>query len=244
MTNQYPRWTPPPNWPSAPEGWRPPEGWAPDPAWGPAPAEWNFWPGEPAKPPPVAGPNHARSVSETQPLALPGIESYPGFVTAKQVRRGRLTSRPVVGIATGIVGLMLGMSVNQGAVDDAAAKAQDKADTRIALIRTEAADDVSDAQEEATQVQEEAIQKAVDEAVDETVADERARAKKLVSEATAKAKKEAGAAAKPQPLVSATDPHFGTCGEANANGYGNYRRGTDTEYSWYQDRDGDGVVCE
>ncbi|WP_329081474.1 MULTISPECIES: excalibur calcium-binding domain-containing protein [unclassified Streptosporangium] len=23
-----------------------------------------------------------------------------------------------------------------------------------------------------------------------------------------------------------------------------YRRGTDPEYAWYQDRDGDGVVCE
>lgn len=40
------------------------------------------------------------------------------------------------------------------------------------------------------------------------------------------------------------DPRFGTCGEANANGYGDYRSGTDPEYDWYQDRDGDGVVCE
>lgn len=41
-----------------------------------------------------------------------------------------------------------------------------------------------------------------------------------------------------------TDPRFRTCGEANAAGYGPYHRGRDPEYSWYQDRDGDGVVCE
>ncbi|WP_326826653.1 thermonuclease family protein [Streptosporangium sp. NBC_01756] len=41
-----------------------------------------------------------------------------------------------------------------------------------------------------------------------------------------------------------TDRRFRTCGEANAAGYGPYRRGTDPEYGWYQDRDGDGLVCE
>ncbi|GII94639.1 thermonuclease family protein [Sinosporangium siamense] len=40
------------------------------------------------------------------------------------------------------------------------------------------------------------------------------------------------------------DPRYGTCGEANAKGLGPYRRGIDPEYEWYQDRDGDGVVCE
>ncbi|ACZ83133.1 thermonuclease family protein [Streptosporangium roseum] len=40
------------------------------------------------------------------------------------------------------------------------------------------------------------------------------------------------------------DPRFRTCGEANAAGYGPYRRGVDPEYAWYQDRDGDGLVCE
>ena len=41
-----------------------------------------------------------------------------------------------------------------------------------------------------------------------------------------------------------TDPRFDTCKAANAAGYGNYRRGVDAEYAWYQDRDDDGVVCE
>ncbi|TMS00257.1 thermonuclease family protein [Nonomuraea basaltis] len=43
---------------------------------------------------------------------------------------------------------------------------------------------------------------------------------------------------------SGNDPRYGTCAEANRNGYGPYRKGVDPEYSWYQDRDGDGVVCE
>ncbi|MEV6301635.1 excalibur calcium-binding domain-containing protein [Actinoplanes sp. NPDC051861] len=41
-----------------------------------------------------------------------------------------------------------------------------------------------------------------------------------------------------------TDPRFRTCGAANDAGYGPYVQGKDPEYDWYQDRDGDGVVCE
>ncbi|GGV31150.1 hypothetical protein GCM10010182_63130 [Actinomadura cremea] len=40
-----------------------------------------------------------------------------------------------------------------------------------------------------------------------------------------------------------TDPRFSSCAKANAAGYGPYRRGQ-PEYAWYQDRDGDGLVCE
>lgn len=47
-----------------------------------------------------------------------------------------------------------------------------------------------------------------------------------------------------QSSSSRTDPRFSTCTEAKRNGYGPYRRGVDPEYGWYQDRDGDGIVCE
>ncbi|MFI0405037.1 excalibur calcium-binding domain-containing protein [Actinomadura sp. 3N508] len=40
-----------------------------------------------------------------------------------------------------------------------------------------------------------------------------------------------------------TDPRFPTCTAAKAAGYGHYRVG-EPEYSWYEDRDRDGVVCE
>ncbi|MFC6085512.1 thermonuclease family protein [Sphaerisporangium aureirubrum] len=49
---------------------------------------------------------------------------------------------------------------------------------------------------------------------------------------------------KPTPPPSGNDPRFDTCAEANRNGYGPYRRDLDPEYHWYQDRDGDGIVCE
>jgi hypothetical protein len=51
--------------------------------------------------------------------------------------------------------------------------------------------------------------------------------------------------AKPKPLppVSSNDPRYSSCAKANAAGYGPYSRG-ETEYNWYQDRDGDGRVCE
>ena len=50
---------------------------------------------------------------------------------------------------------------------------------------------------------------------------------------------------KPEPKTEPqTDPQFGTCREANAAGYGPYVEGLDPEYDWYQDRDGDGIVCE
>lgn len=40
------------------------------------------------------------------------------------------------------------------------------------------------------------------------------------------------------------DPKFGSCKEANKNGYGPYTQGVDEEYDWYRDGDNDGVVCE
>lgn len=43
---------------------------------------------------------------------------------------------------------------------------------------------------------------------------------------------------------SKTDPHFNSCKEAKAAGYGHYYRGRDPEYSWYKDGDGDGIACE
>jgi hypothetical protein len=39
------------------------------------------------------------------------------------------------------------------------------------------------------------------------------------------------------------DPRFATCDGVRAAGLGPYRQGRDTEYAWYVDPDGDGVVC-
>ena len=48
----------------------------------------------------------------------------------------------------------------------------------------------------------------------------------------------------PPPPPPQNDPRFGSCAEAIRNGYGPYYKGKDPEYAWYEDRDGDGVVCE
>ncbi|WP_245718836.1 excalibur calcium-binding domain-containing protein [Micromonospora rhizosphaerae] len=49
---------------------------------------------------------------------------------------------------------------------------------------------------------------------------------------------------RPKPPPPTTDPRFATCKEANAAGYGPYRRGIDPEYAWYRDPNDDGLVCE
>jgi hypothetical protein len=49
----------------------------------------------------------------------------------------------------------------------------------------------------------------------------------------------------PIPTQAGTHPKFSSCAEAARNGYrGPYVRGVNPEYAWYQDRDGDGQVCE
>ncbi len=48
----------------------------------------------------------------------------------------------------------------------------------------------------------------------------------------------------PPAPVQATDPNYGTCKEAKANGAGPYYQGQDPEYGWYRDADSDGIVCE
>jgi hypothetical protein len=41
-----------------------------------------------------------------------------------------------------------------------------------------------------------------------------------------------------------TDPDYGTCKVAKANGRGPYINGVDPEYAFYRDGDNDGMVCE
>ncbi len=48
----------------------------------------------------------------------------------------------------------------------------------------------------------------------------------------------------PKPQARTSDPNYGTCKQAKANHAGPYVRGKHPEYAYYQDRDGDGIVCE
>lgn len=54
-------------------------------------------------------------------------------------------------------------------------------------------------------------------------------------------RRKTSAPAAPEPE---TDRRYSTCAEVIRNGRGPYYKGADPEYSWYIDRDGDGVVCE
>lgn len=48
----------------------------------------------------------------------------------------------------------------------------------------------------------------------------------------------------PDVTEAATDRRYATCKEARSHGLGPYTKGTDPEYDWYRDADGDGIVCE
>lgn len=54
--------------------------------------------------------------------------------------------------------------------------------------------------------------------------------------------------AKPKPhratRAPSPDRRYSSCAKANRAGHGPYVRGVDPEYRWYEDRDGDGRVCE
>lgn len=159
-------------------------------------------------------------------------------------------TKPKIAAAAAVVGLFVGMGMggepNEGDTKQADAdarrlvqKAEDEADARVEQASAQADQAVAGA----TQASKDATAAAVDQAV----AAEKAKRQKLIDAAVTKAVKKAKAAAEPRTLVDAqpaTDPRFDTCGAANAAGYGNYRQGADVEYGWYQDRDGDGSVCE
>jgi hypothetical protein len=81
----------------------------------------------------------------------------------------------------------------------------------------------------------------VSHAVASAVARERAHGDARVAAATSRAR---AASVATRTTASDTDPRFNYCYEANAAGYGPYFRGTDPEYDWYRDNDGDGEVCE
>jgi hypothetical protein len=191
----------------------------------------------------TADPAASARVPDPSQYALPGIESYPGFVTEAKVKRSRWFGKATVGVGAGLTGLIIGLA-SAGDTEAAKDDAEKDAQAKIARIQGQTDDLVAEAKQEALADEQEAI----DEAVTAAVAEEKARRAKLVKKAVAEAVKETKAdlkaAAEPKTLASSTDPRFDTCGAANAAGYGNYRRGSDPEYEWYDDRDNDGVVCE
>lgn len=176
-------------------------------------------------------------------------------------------SRTKVGVAAGIVGLVLGSAGAASGDDTGSAKKDDKSSSSLAAA------DLNGAVEKATDELEDELEQEQAEA-EAAVSDAEQVAAKAKTDA-AKAKKDLAAFKKqakvtkakavaaaiaaerarqaavepPAPVPFAdtsndTDPRFSYCYEANDAGYGPYRDGVDPEYDWYDDRDDDGIVCE
>jgi hypothetical protein len=177
-----------------------------------------------------------------------------------QSRRGAWwRSKPVVALASALVGLIAGLSLTDGGnsgalskkVDSLAAQRSDLKSQVLQLkdsaidqseVDQQVADAVDQARTDAAAAQKEAVAAAV--------AKERARAARLVAAAKKSAASKSSSSSSSSSSSGGssggggTDPRFSTCAAANAAGYGPYRSGVDPEYDWYQDRDGDGVDCE
>lgn len=187
----------------------------------------------------------------TEQMRDPGADERAG-------RPAWYRTRTALGVGAGLLGLVLGTSLGSGDdadVDDLTAQIQTLRDDAAGLedevadaekaeaaassdVRQQIAAAVAEAKSRSLKAQRTAVRQAVAKAV----AKERAKA-----DARVRAAQQEAAASEPRSLVGdggGTDPRFGTCGEANDNGYGPYHQGQDAEYDWYTDRDGDGIVCE
>lgn len=175
-------------------------------------------------------------------------------------------SRTKVGVAAGVVGLVIGMSGSGSEAEQGQAK-----DDSVSALRADLAevleqksaleDDLVAAESDLGEVEsgtDEALRelrreakvaqrKAVSAAVAKTRKQEQQKLAAAVKAAREQAQAAAAPSSAPVPLAATgggTDPRFSYCYEANDAGYGPYVRGQDPEYDWYDDRDGDGVVCE
>lgn len=191
----------------------------------------------------------------------PSLDQYPGYFPAA---KPPFWTRTKVGVAAGVCGLFLGLAGSAGgdtsdpkpdrpesaisaadlsaAVDEATGDLEQQLEDRAEAVES------AEAEVEAAQDQLTAYKKRTAAAQRKAAAAQRKAVAKAVAQAVARERAKAEEPAPPpvQQFVKtpSTDPQFGTCGEANDNGYGPYTSGVDPEYDWYDDRDDDGVVCE
>lgn len=186
---------------------------------------------------------------------MPTLEQYPGYYPAGSKP---FWTRTKVGAVAGIAGLLIGIAGGGGseaetpsAADDSSEIADVQADLDEAL---ESRDDLSEqlgALQEDTAADSKAAAQAASraqkKAVKAAIAKTRREEQKKTAAAVQAAKDEMASSSQTiTPLAStpSTDPRFSYCYEANDAGYGPYYQGQDPEYAWYDDRDGDGIVCE
>jgi hypothetical protein len=191
----------------------------------------------------------------------PSLDDYPGYFPAA---KPPFWTRAKVGTAAAVAGLLLGAGAagssgdaadtsgtfTQADLDRTVAAATADLQGQLAQARQPAAQDTGDAQRIAALQDQLKKQQAAAKARIATVKQRAAAAqRKAVAEAVADAKAEAAAASTSSHQFASsggggTDPRFNYCYEAIDAGYGPYHEGQDPEYDWYDDADGDGVVCE
>lgn len=194
-------------------------------------------------------------MSQTPPASL---EDYPGYFPP--IKKSFWT-RVKVGALASVVGLLVGVGVGGGETPEE--PRADSSDLRSATVDVEAEIDEAvaelvteheaelSAQESRLVAAVTAAEKAAKKAARAEIrqvkqAAERARKRAVQQAVQAERDRQQEVASPPDQNVvdTSTDPRFSYCYEANAAGYGPYRRGSDPEYDWYQDRDNDGIVCE
>lgn len=197
----------------------------------------------------------------------PSLDDYPGYFP---VSKPPFWTRTKVGVAATIVGVVLGSSAASGSAEPPAPRTDisasqvspDEVDQAVEAAVEEATEDLEDQlldkngelttqQAKLVQQKRDAAQ-ALKQAKNQAVAAQRRAVTAAVNRTRAQVRANMAAAAPapaPQPQLpvapgGGTDPQFSYCYEANDAGYGPYFQGQDPEYAWYDDADGDGVVCE
>jgi hypothetical protein len=156
----------------------------------------------------------------TQP---PTYRPNPPAVQPVRPRRAQpvtgkwLTSKPFMALGAGVIGITLGAIVAGGS--DATTTGPPTTTTVTATTRVVQTEPGPTATVRVTQKAKPAPRKTV----------------------TVTARPKGSESVKAAPHL---DKRYATCRDAIAAGLGPYRRGVDPEYDWYQDRDGDGFVCE
>lgn len=202
-------------------------------------------------------------------MSQPSLQDYPGYFPPAKTP---WWNRTKAAVAAGLVGLFMGLLVSVGdgapdveeppaasppslvdeatvtdpaseidaavdeAVNEAVAQVTQKMTGKLDQVRASAADRLQRVRDKAQSAQ----TRAVDRAVARARADEQRKTARAVANALASVP---AAAPAPTGGGGGTDPRFDYCYNAQDAGYGPYYAG-DTEYGWYDDADGDGVVCE
>jgi Excalibur calcium-binding domain len=262
------RYNPPPNWPASPPGWTPPPDWEPDPAWGPPPYGWQLW----VEVSPRHATFHRSHLIVALGFVL-GVATLLGYVyffSAPSDETSRLSSdaeppsQPATGSrATPEPGPEPGEAGSRGdptpyAVTPAHPEPSPStpAGRPDGVAPPSTADPGGDA---ATGSRTPRGTSTAAAAGGDTGAEPSTEATHDTSPRTSRSSRSGrqptpSTAAPPADLGAqerltsgsgepASDPRFGRCADANAAGYGPYRRG-EPEYTWYVDTDRDGVACE